>query len=260
MATLTSDLTPDAALVSDHQLFRRWHYDGESEAREELVRRHLNLARKLAGTYMRTQEPFDDLYQVASLGLLNAIDRFDPDLGHAFSSFAVPTILGELKRYFRDKGWAVHLPRAINDLVLRVHTATATLTDETGRSPTVGEIARYLSVDSEQVVAALDATQARRAISLDAPVEGACPQAGTRHDLIGSEDDGYGLLEASLSLAAAIRTLSPSDLQVFQLRYGERLRQCDIAERLGVSQMQVSRTLRRIGERLQARLDPPLGA
>src|SRR5436305_2000288 len=119
VATLTSVLTPDARLVSDAQLFRRWHVGGDPCAREELVRRHMSLARKMAGIYVRTAEPFDDLYQVASLGLLKAIDRFDPDLGNAFSSYAVPTILGELKRHFRDKGWALHLPRSTNDLVLR---------------------------------------------------------------------------------------------------------------------------------------------
>jgi RNA polymerase sigma factor (sigma-70 family) len=156
--------------VSDHDLFERWRSHRDRRAREELVRRHLGLARKLAARYRRTQEPFEDLLQVASLGLVKAIDRFDHERGAAFSSFAVPTILGELKRHFRDKGWSVHLSRGLQELALKVQEAEARLGSRTGRSPTVIEIAQHLSLDTEQVLEALDAMNARAAISLDAPI------------------------------------------------------------------------------------------
>src|SRR6201990_485781 len=139
------------------ELFRRWRDHGDPVAREQLVIRHLPLARKLATRYGRTQEPFEDLFQVASLGLLRAIDRFDPDRGIAFTSFAVPTILGELKRHFRDKGWSLHVPRGTLELALRVQEATAALGSKAGRSPTVDEIADHLGVGGEQVLEALEA-------------------------------------------------------------------------------------------------------
>jgi RNA polymerase sigma-B factor len=216
------------------------------------VRRHLPLARALAARYGRTQEPFDDLVQVASLGLVKAIDRFDPDRGLAFSSFAVPTILGELKRHFRDKGWSVHLPRGLQELVLRVQRADAQLSARSGRSPTVVEIAEYLSVDTEAVLEALEATAAHTATSLDAPIESETPEdAATPHDTIGAEDDRYALVDASASLADAMRTLRKTDREVFALRFRHELSQREIATRMGVSQMQVSRMLRRATDQLR---------
>src|SRR5437899_4630553 len=149
------------------ELFRRWHDHCDKPAREQLVVRHLSLARKLATRYGRTQEPFEDLLQVASLGLLKAIDRFDPDRGIAFTSFAVPTILGELKRHFRDKGWAVHLPRGLQELVLRIQDADVKLGSTGRRSPTVDEIADYLNIDSEHVLEGLEAIAAHHATSMD---------------------------------------------------------------------------------------------
>src|SRR5690348_9350546 len=187
------------------ELFRRWRIDGDTVAREQLVIRHLSLARKLATRYGRTQEPFEDLLQVASLGLLKAIDRFDPDRGIAFTSFAVPTILGELKRHFRDKGWAVHLPRGLQELVLKVQDADAKLNSRLGRSPTVVEIAQFLEARTEDIVEALDALAAHRATSLDAPIEtGIEDGSNTRYDLVGSEDERFSLVEMHASMKAAI--------------------------------------------------------
>ncbi len=240
---------------TDDQLFLLCHAAGDRGAREELVRRHLSLARKLARRYIRTQEPFDDLFQVASLGLVKAIDRFDPERGSAFSSYAVPTILGELKRHFRDKGWSVHLPRGLQELVLRVQDAEAQLSTRTGRSPTVLEVAQYLSVETEQVLEGLEAIGAHQAASLDAPIDTeTIDEPSTRHDAVGNDDERYALTDTSLSLAAAVRRLPAADRHVFILRFGLELKQREIAERIGVSQMQVSRILRRITDRLGADL------
>jgi RNA polymerase sigma-B factor len=266
MTAISSRSDSRSASASDRadrdDLFRRWQFDGDRSARDELVRRHLPLARKLAGRYARTQEPFDDLFQVASLALVKAIDRFDPDRGLAFSSFAVPTILGELKRHFRDKGWAIHVPRGLQELVLKVQEAEVALGSRTGRSPTVGEIAEHLAVDTEQVLEALEAVAAHHATSLDAPiVTDGSDESATIHDTIGAEDEGYELIETSASLTAAFKYLPVTDRQVLMLRFRDELKQKDIADRMGVSQMQVSRILRRVTDELRQRieLDPGPG-
>lgn len=245
--------------VTGAELFRRCRDEQDVQAREELVVRHLPLARKLAGRYARTQEPFDDLYQVACLGLVKAIDRFDPDRGVTFASFAVPTILGELKRHFRDKGWSVHLPRGLQELVLKVQDADSKLGARLGRSPTVIEISQYLECDQELVVEALDGIAAHRAASMDAPIDaGVDIGAGTRHDVLGSDDEHYGLVELYASLQAAVKELPDTDQQVLALRFDEKLTQREIAGRIGVSQMQVSRMLRRITNQMRRtmELDP----
>ena len=246
-----------AERVDDRELFGRLRLDGDRNARDELVCRHLPLARKLARRYTRTPEPFDDLFQVASFALVKAVDRFDPDLGIAFTSFAVPTILGELKRHFRDKGSSIHLPRGLQELVLKVQTAETKLSEQTQRSPTVVEIAEHLSVDVEQVLEALDAIAARRAESLDAPLSGADTDGpATIHDKLGTDDDRYALIDMSASLAAGIKRLRAADRRVLELRVRDELTQSEIADRLGVSQMQVSRILRRVTDELRRELDP----
>src|SRR5438270_6327968 len=149
------------------QLFVRWQEHGDRRAREELIDRFLPLARKLARRYAGPREPFDDLLQVASLGLVKAIDRFDASRGTAFSSFAVPTILGELKRYFRDLGWAVHVPRGAQELALKVEEAQQQLTARTGRPPSMPELAEYLELSIEEVLDALETASAQHCVSLD---------------------------------------------------------------------------------------------
>jgi RNA polymerase sigma-B factor len=247
---------PGMREADGRELFRRWRDHGDHAAREQLLVRHLSLARKLATRYGRTQEPFDDLLQVASLGLLKAIDRFDPDREVAFTSFAVPTILGELKRHFRDKGWAVHLPRGLQELVLRVQDADAKLGSATGRSPTVDQIADYLNIAIEQVLEGLEAIGAHHATSMDQPIE-TNPDEGTStpHDTVGTEDEGYALVETYTSLAAAVKQLRRSDREVLALRFRDDLKQSEIADRIGVSQMQVSRILRRATDQLRETVD-----
>src|SRR5213592_1574780 len=157
------------ATREDHRLLLRYHQHGDAAAREELVERFLPLARQLARRYQRTNEPLDDLMQVASVGLVKAVDRYDPDRGTAFSSYAVPTILGELKRYFRDSGWAVHVPRGMQERVMNVNNAISKLSRELGRSPTAHEIAAEIHEDIEPVLEAMEAAIAYDAVSLDTP-------------------------------------------------------------------------------------------
>src|SRR5271170_5192055 len=165
------------------ELLLRWQQHGDPLVRDQLVERFMPLARSLARRYGRSAEPFEDLLQVASLGLLKALDRFDPERGHTFPAFAVPTILGEMRRYFRDSGWAVHVPRGAQERALKVRDAQDLLANQTGRAPTVGQLAQYLELDSEDVIDALQAIQAYEALSLDAPPRG-----------VGAEEDvmSYG--------------------------------------------------------------------
>src|SRR5437868_11675052 len=163
--------TPVSSRTDSNELFVRWQRHGDQRARSELVDRFLPLARKLARRYAGPREPFEDLMQVASLGLVKAIDRFDPARGTAFSSFAVPTILGELKRYFRDLGWAVHVPRGAQELALKVEEAQQQLTAKTGRPPSVYDLAEFLELSIEDVLDALETAGAHHSTSLDAPRE-----------------------------------------------------------------------------------------
>src|SRR5437588_1046047 len=178
--------TPDRA--DNERLFVRWRKFDDQSAREELVERFLPLARNLARRYAGAREPFDDLLQVASLGLVKAIDRFDIDRGAAFSSFAVPTILGELKRYFRDLGWSVHVPRGAQEQALKVQEAQERLTTKTGRPPSVNELAEYLELSIEDVLDALETAAAHHSASLDAPREDRDDESGSLVDVFGEED------------------------------------------------------------------------
>lgn len=233
------------------ELFESWRVDGDHRARGALVERFLPLARSLARRYARSSEPFEDLLQVASLGLLKAIDRFDVDRG-AFVSYAVPTILGELRRYFRDASWAVHVPRARQEAAMRIEDARDRLTSDLGRSPTVQELAQYLELRSDEVLDALTAAQSYTAVSLDAP-RSTSPEgeALPYRDAIGEIDSRYELIEADATIAAALRHLQPRERYALHLRFVEDLPQSEIAARVGVSQMQVSRLLRRSLERLR---------
>jgi RNA polymerase sigma-B factor len=227
------------------ELFVRWQQGRDQRAREELVQRFLPLARKLARRYSGAREPFDDLMQVASLGLVKAIDRFDSTRGTAFSSFAVPTILGELKRYFRDLGWAVHVPRGAQEQALKVEEAQQQLTARTGRPPSVQDLAAYLEISIEDVLDAMETAAAHHCVSLDTPREDGDGESGTLSDAFGQTDSRFEFIEASVSIAAAAQHLSARERRVLELRFVEDLTQTQIAELIGVSQMQVSRILRR---------------
>jgi RNA polymerase sigma-B factor len=224
-------------------------------ARDELVRRHLPLARRLAARYHNPHEPFDDLTQVANLGLLNAVDRYDQERGVPFGAYATPTILGELKRHFRNTGWAAHVPRAAQELAQRVQRAVGELTEQHGRSPEVAELAEYLELDVEEVLEGLESAQAHYSDSLDAPIADSVPEPTTLGDTLGTVDDGYALFETASSLNDAIRLLPYLERRALTLRMRGDLKQSEVARAMGCSQMQVSRLLRRAAERVQQQLD-----
>lgn len=231
-------------------MFERWQRERDPRAREMLVERFMPLARKLARRYAG-RETLDDLIQVASLGLLKAIDRFEPSRGTAFTSLAVPTILGELKRYFRDAGWFAHVPRGVQELALKVQQAERTLSARSGRSPTAQDIANYLELAVEEVLDALCAIAAHRSVSLDAPIADGDGDSDRLAETFGEEDERYERVEAAATIAGGLRGLSKIDRQVLAMYYLEQLTQVEVAEHIGVSQMQVSRILRRATRRLQ---------
>jgi RNA polymerase sigma-B factor len=233
------------------ELFVRWQQHHDQRARDELVERFLPLARKLARRYAGAREPFDDLVQVASLGLVKAVDRFDIGRGTAFSSFAVPTILGELKRYFRDLGWSVHVPRGAQELALKVEEAQQQLTSKTGRPPSVPDLAQYLELSIEDVLDALETAGAHHSTSLDAPRDDVDGESTTLAEAFGEEDKRYEQVDASVTIATAARELSTRERRVLVLRFVEDMTQTQIADEIGVSQMQVSRILRRAVTRLR---------
>jgi RNA polymerase sigma-B factor len=233
------------------ELFVAWQRHDDERARERLVERYLPLARRLARRYARSSEPLDDLVQVASLGLLHAIDRFDVDRGRPFSAFAVPTILGEMRRHFRDAGWAVHVPRATKERTLELRAAEEALQSLHGRSPTVSQLAEYLELDLEQVLDAMSAIEAYETCSLDAPRPSDDGTGGSYADSIGEEDERLELIECDATLCSAIVELAPRDRAILRMRFVEDLTQSQIAGRIGISQMQVSRLLRRSLSQLQ---------
>lgn len=233
------------------ELFARWQRDGDAAAREALVRRHMPLARGLARRYGRSSEPFEDLLQVASLGLLKALDRYDAERGHPFASFAVPTILGEMRRYFRDSGWAVHVPRGAQERALRVRDAQERLAGEHGRAPTANQLAEYLELDLEDVIDALQAVQAYETLSLDTPRPHADGELVAYSETVGHDDERYELVELDLTVSAALAHIPPRERAILHMRFVEDLTQTEIAERVGVSQMQVSRVLRRSLDQLR---------
>jgi RNA polymerase sigma-B factor len=240
-----------ARAKEDRLLLDRYHRNGELSDRDELVRRFLPLARQLARRYQRGNEPLDDLIQVASIGLVKAVDRYDPDRGTAFSSYAVPTILGELKRYFRDSGWAVHVPRGMQERVMTVNSAVSKLSRELGRSPTASEVAQAIGEDPELVLEAMEAAIAYDAVSLDTPRTMSEEDGDTFADTVGEIDARFELVEYASAIGPTIRALPPRDRLVLKLRFEDDLTQLEIAERIGVSQMHVSRLIRRALKRLR---------
>jgi RNA polymerase sigma-B factor len=243
--------TLEIAHTDSSDLFIRWQKHGDQSARDELVERFLPLARKLARRYAGAREPFEDLMQVASLGLVKAVDRFDAERGTAFSSFAVPTILGELKRYFRDLGWSVHVPRGAQEMALKVEEAQQRLTTKTGRPPSVNQLAEYLEMSMEDVLDALETASAHHSTSLDAPREDGEDESGTLADAFGQEDSRYELVDESVTISVAAQELPARERRVLALRFVKDMTQTQIAEEIGVSQMQVSRILRRALARLR---------
>ena len=233
----------------ERRLFAELRATESAKQRELVFQRYLPLARSLAARYRHAGEPLEDLEQVAAIGLLNAIDRFHPDRGAAFSSFAVPTILGELRRHFRDKTWAVRVPRQIQEIAVRIERARNDLAMALGRQPMIGELADRLQTDEETVLQALELAVARHAI----PLAGPCgPDEGDAEEEIpGVLDEGYAQADDRAVLAPLLATLSARDATIVLLRFREDLTQDAIARRVGISQMHVSRVLYRSLARLR---------
>jgi RNA polymerase sigma-B factor len=236
----------------DRALFARYLDKRDPVDREMLVERFLPLARQLARRYQRPEEPFDDLFQVACLGLVKAIDRFDIGREVAFSSYAVPTILGEIKRYFRDRTWSVRVPRDLQELALKVDRAVSDLSLDLHRQPTVEEIGAKVGADDEHVLEALEASGAYKAASLEAPRGSEDDSGDTLGDTLGTEEHGFSLAEDRATIEYLMRSITPREREVLRLRFAEDLTQAEIGERIGVSQMQVSRIIRQSVARLRA--------
>ena len=239
-----------------HELFRRYKEEGDMDAREKLVMSHLNLVRFLANKFKNRGEPIDDLMQVGYLGLLKAIDRFDPARGLEFTTYATPTIMGEIKRHFRDKGWSVRVPRRLQELSAKVNQATDELTTELQRSPTVEEIARYLDATVDEVLEAMESSSAYSSVPLEAPGSSDSDDAPSVLDRYASEDSELAFTDDRLVIEEALAGFSPREREGIELRFVKGMTQIEIAQKLGISQVQVSRLLRRTLKKIQDKIDP----
>lgn len=237
------------------ELFQRLAAGHESEVRDELVVSHLNLARYLAMRFSHRGEQIDDLVQVATLGLIKAIDRYDPTRGVEFTTYAAPTIIGEIKRYFRDKGWAVRVPRRQQELNLAVNREIERAAIELGRSPTVADLAARLAVSEEEIIEAQELGQMYNLLSIDSELAADHDaKASTLIDYLGREDPELALLEDKANLERALRALDPRERVILYLRFYESVSQSEVAKRFGVSQMHVSRLQARALEKLKREL------
>ena len=223
--------------------FTEYRATGDLAIRDELVAAHLRLANHLARRFSNRGVPLDDLIQVASLGLLKAIERFEPERGLEFSTFATPTILGELKRHFRDKGWAVRVPRRVQELHVRLNGIIAELTQANGRSPTIAELSTAARTSQEEVLEAMEATHAYRSSSLDTATSDESSPGGEIQ--LGAEDSGLFDVENRLLIDRLLTKLPAREQLMVRLRFYEEMTQSEIAERLDISQMHVSRLLTR---------------
>lgn len=231
---------------------KRYQETEDDEAQTRLVMHYERLVQSIARKYSKGKSYHEDIAQVGMLGLLGAIRRYDPDFGRSFEAFAVPTIIGEIKRFLRDKTWAVHVPRRIKELGPRIKATVETLTTELQRSPLVSEIAEYLEVDEESVLEAMEMGRSYQALSMDHTLE-ADSEGGTvtLFDIIGSKDDGYEKTDQRLLVANALNVLSDREKQIIQYTYIEQLSQKETGELLGISQMHVSRLQRKAIKKLQ---------
>jgi RNA polymerase sigma-B factor len=240
----------------ERALFARYATQRDEESLDALVRRFLPLAQRLAQRYAHLNEPLDDLVQVASLALVKAIQRFDTDRGTAFASYAIPSILGELKRHFRDHGWDLHVPRGMQERVLRIDSAISRLSGKLGRAPSAKELASELGIGIEEVLEAIEASQAYSTRSLDAPLPGEDGERESLAALIGAEDESFDLVEYRHDVQEALEVLPERERRILHLRFVEELTQQEIGERIGISQMHVSRLLRASLVKLREAADP----
>jgi RNA polymerase sigma-B factor len=257
-----ADIT--AIRVRSAELFVTLHADAstdadQAQAREDLVRLHLPLVEHLTRRFLNRGEHYDDLLQVGTIGLIKAIDRFDSDRGVEFSTYATPTIVGEIKRHFRDKSWAIRVPRRLQELRAAISSATAELTQDLGRSPTVAEIAAKVGVTDEEVIEGLESANAYTTLSLDAG-DSSGDGAMSMMDTIGEDDEALEHVENREALKPLLEALDPREKHILTLRFFRGMTQSQIAAEIGVSQMHVSRLLNKTLAQLRERLteDPSL--
>jgi RNA polymerase sigma-B factor len=239
------------------RLLHAYKTEGDMAARDQLIEDLMPLVRSLALRYVGRGEMLDDLIQVGSIGLINAIDRFDPERGVELTTYAVPTILGEIQRHFRDKAWAVHVPRSVKELNVRLARILDGLTAELGRSPTIEELAQAADAEEEQVIEALESANAYSVRSLSAPYDD--ESQGGLPELIGEEERGYEGVEDSTLIEAGLGELDERERRIVELRFFHGLTQSQIAAEIGISQMHVSRLLRRALHTMRGRIEDELG-
>jgi RNA polymerase sigma-B factor len=236
--------------TDQEELLHRYHVDGDLEARRELIERAMPLVVHIARRYINRGEPLDDLIQVGAIGLVKAVDRFDPERKVKLSTFAAPNIAGEIKRHFRDKGWSIRVPRDTQELANKLNDTVDRLTARLSRSPTVAEIATALKVTEEQVLDAMQGARSYSTVSFEQPVG----EDRTALDVLGEMDDGFELAEHRVLLRTGIRGLAEREQEIMRLRFVEGLTQAEIAARIGVSQMHVSRLIRKSLEQMHERI------
>lgn len=249
--------------VPERELLVRLRRDGDAAAREELITRYLPLVRSLARRFMSRGQPLEDLIQVGSIGLIKAIDRFDIERGVELSTYATPTILGEIKRYFRDKGWAVKVPRALQDLNVRLNKVIEHMTVDLQRSPTIAELAAATEVTEEEVVEALESGRAYSSVSIFSGGSGEDEESLELLDCLGREEQAYDIVEQRRLLAPAMERLDPRERLILHLRFFEGMTQTQVAARIGISQMHVSRLIRKSIDSLRETMtqqQAPLGS
>ena len=234
----------------DEALFRRYR-EGDVSTRDQLVERFMPLARRLARRYRHTAESQDDLEQVAYLGLIKSIDRYDPEAG-SFVRYAVPNVLGELKRHFRDKGWGMHVPRSLQERVLKINEAMELLYGRLGRSPSPRDLSEHTGLSLEEVLEALDAASAYSPAALDAPYTSDPDGERTLGETLGDEDGHFELVELGEAIGPTFSALPDREQEIIRLRFVDDLTQAEIAKRTGISQMHVSRLLRRSLDQLSS--------
>ena len=243
-------LEPGARIPDEGTLFHRYHVTRDPAVREQLIERFLPLSRSIALRFSSRRDTLEDLLQVATIGLINAVDRFDPARGVAFSTYAVPTISGEIKRYFRDRTWSVRPPRALQELALRVDTAVVELTED-GRAPTIADLAHRLSEPQELVLEALHAHHARYAVSMQAQLGSEDDGVARLEDRIGLDDEAFDVAEERVVLERLMRMVTERDRRVLRMHFELDMTQREIGDVLGVSQMQVSRIIRHALQRMR---------
>jgi RNA polymerase sigma-B factor len=243
--------------ANDRNLLRRYHEQGDRAAREQLIERYMSLVRSLARRYASRGEQLDDLVQIGAIGLIKAIDRFDINRGVELTTYATPNIIGEIKRHFRDHGWAVRVPRGLQELSIQLMRVVEQLTGELGRSPTIPELAEATGASEEEVLEALETGRAYSPLSLSVSSSGDDDELDPLESL-GSDDHEYEVSEDRAVLEPGLRVLDDRERLILQLRFYEGLTQSQIAQRVGISQMHVSRLIRRALEKARSEIAPEL--